>query len=389
MAAKRRRVLFVASTLQSSGPINVIYNIVKNLDEGQFEPLVLTLSPESSRHSSSYEHFKNLGIELYSLHLSRFSHMLMGKSAFQKMIEQLSLDVIHTHGIRADIAASQLVRDRQAPLRVSTIHNYPYQDYPLIYGKPLGLLMARRHIKALCALDAPIACSTSVFDMLIKHELTTSTIQNGVDTEKFFALNRPDKHKLRAALGLPTEKAIYISVGHLSKRKAPEVVVNAFLASKACESGCLLFLGDGELRSACEKLMGDQSKGDIRFLGIVNNVADYLRAGDCFISASIAEGLPNSVLEALACGLPVLLSDISAHREILDFDQGAGALFDVGRASSLKSLLDKAVDSSLQLDPLAPTSIVEKHLSARAMTRKYQMVYQHGLKGLEDKVAAS
>lgn len=389
MAAKRQRVLFVASTLQSSGPINVVYNIVKNLDKGQFEPLVLTLSPESSRHSSSYGHFKKLGIELYSLHLSRFGHMLRGKSAFQKMIKQLSLDVVHTHGIRADIAASQLARDGQTPLRVSTMHSYPYQDYPLTYGRPLGSIMATKHIKALRALDAPVACSKSISTMFKKHGITLSVVQNGVDTGKFFTLNCSDKHKLRIALGLPAEKTIYISVGHLSKLKSPATVIEAFLSSRTKGKGVLLFLGDGEFRSFCEGLVSEQHKDDIRFFGSVSNVADYLKAADFFISASRTEGLPNSVLEALACGLPVLLSDISAHREILDLDQGAGALFDVGRASSLKSLLDKAVDSSLQLDPLAPTLIIEKHLSARAMTRKYQMVYQYGLKGLEDEVAAS
>lgn len=388
MAARRQRVLFVASTLQSSGPINVVYNIVKNLDKGQFEPLVLTLSPESSRHSSSYEHFKGLGIKLYSLHLSRFGHMLSGKSAFREMVGQLAPDVIHTHGIRADVAVSQLERDGGAPIRVSTVHNYPYQDYPLTYGKPLGLWMATRHIKALHKFDTPVACSRAVSDKLKKHGLRLSTIQNGVDTEKFSALNQPDKHELRIALGLPTEKVVYVSVGHLSKRKDPEAIINAFSKSRARESGCLLFLGDGELRSSCEKLIGEQGKGDIRFLGSINNVADYLRAVDYFISASKAEGLPNSVLEALACGLPVLLSDISAHKEVLGFDQKAGVLFSVGNMCSLQGVLDRTVDAAVDINPSAAAGIIERHLSAKAMTRKYQMAYQYGPKGLEDNVVA-
>lgn len=388
MTVKKQRVLFVASTLQSSGPINIVYNIVKNLDRRQFEPFILTLSPESTSHSSSRERFEKLGTKLYSLSLSRFGHMLSGKSAFREMVRQLAPDVVHTHGIRADVAVSQLERDGEAPLRVSTVHNYPYQDYPLTYGKPLGLWMATMHIKALHKLDARVACSRAVSDMLKKHGLRLLTIQNGVDTEKFSALNQPDKHELRIALDLPIKKVVYISVGHLSKRKDPEAIINAFSKSRARESGCLLFLGDGELRSSCEKLMGEQGKGDIRFLGTVNNVADYLRAVDYFISASKAEGLPNSVLEALACGLPVLLSDISAHKEVLNFDPKAGALFSVGNVCSLQGVLDRTIDAAVDINPYAPAGIIERHLSAKAMTRKYQMVYQYGSEGLEDSVVA-
>ena len=92
------------------------------------------------------------------------------------------------------------------------------------------------------------------------------------------------------------------------------------------ETNTLCLLGDGPLLlSACRQLAGNQQ--NIFLPGLVHNVADYLRAADLFVSASHAEGMPNAVLEALAASLPVILSDIPAHREVLENCSEAGWLF--------------------------------------------------------------
>src|SRR5690625_7535896 len=84
-------------------------------------------------------------------------------------------------------------------------------------------------------------------------------------------------------------------------------------------------LGGGELQSACKALAGQTN--NILIKGAVQNVAQYLQASDYFVSCSKAEGLPMAVIEALACGLPCLLSDISPHAEIFKLSDSPGSLY--------------------------------------------------------------
>lgn len=75
----------------------------------------------------------------------------------------------------------------------------------------------------------------------------------------------------------------------------------------------MVVLGDRPLKSE----LTEQGCAHVNFLGDVNNVSDYLAASDYFISASLSESLPNTVLEVLAVGLPVILSDIDFYKEIV------------------------------------------------------------------------
>ncbi len=102
---------------------------------------------------------------------------------------------------------------------------------------------------------------------------------------------------------------------------------------------------------------------------------DYLGAVDVFVSASLTEGCPNAVMEAMACGLPVVLSDIPAHREILAFDQRAGQMFPANDVAALSEILSDMADTGCSEPSEAGLSIIENHLNARKMWLKYQELY--------------
>jgi glycosyltransferase involved in cell wall biosynthesis len=98
---------------------------------------------------------------------------------------------------------------------------------------------------------------------------------------------------------------------------------------------------------------------------------------DCFVSASRAEGLPNAVLEALACSLPVLLSDIPAHREILALSSAAGELFSIDRPESLNEAIQNFEITNNRRT--AARALAMEHFSAEAMSRSYQELYRQQL----------
>lgn len=349
--------------------MHILLNIVKFLDRDKFNPRILTMSEESG--DSLKPDFEKMNVEIISFRLSKGKIDSKSKMSYLKILEDKKIDIIHSHGIRADTLA--VISKTYIPT-VSTLHNYVYYDYPMRYGKLKGMLMAYMHTKIIKKVDYPISCSESISKEYSTRKINTSCIQNGVDQQVYFPVETNSKITLRKTLGLPINKTIIISVGHMSKFKDPQTIIQGFMSSEHAEKEghILVFLGDGPELDKCKVLARD--KDNILFLGRVNNVVDYLRCADYFVSASLAEGLPNATLEALACGIPPILSDIHPHKEILGLNPNGGFIFRVGNSGSLSAVFNN-LDGSKGFSNEA-LSIVENSLNAKNMSNQYQKLYK-------------
>ena len=369
MKNKKIRVLYILSTLRLSGPVNVLFNLIKYLDRNRFEPIILTLSPEPQ--NSKLSDFQKLGVDFISLNLSRLQGLTQAKSKLIHVVKELSPEVIHSHGIRPDLLSSKYL---QSYKQVTTIHNYPDFDYRLKYGNILGKYMAYKHINAFKKIDFPVAICKRLATYIGINDIQSKVIYNGVDFSYFNPSIANEKLSLRQKLNLPADKNIFISVGQLSARKDPITLIRGFLSSDAKNNGILLLLGDGELKQECQKLC--HRKNSIQFMNEVNNVYDYVKSADYFISASLSEGLGYAVLEALACGIPVCLSEIEAHQEILNYDNNAGSFFPVGDHQSLANVLNGFIRSdNYEQQSSAAVEIVSKYFNAELMAAQYQKLY--------------
>ncbi len=365
------RVLYIVSTLKKSGPINVLYNIVKYIDRSKVQVNIITLSPETN--NSLLMDFSKLGAKIYSLNYSRVKGVLLNYKGIDKLINEIDPDIIHSHGIRGDTICSRL-KDR---LTFTTLHNFPYDDYPMRYGNIFGRLMANKHLKIISKLDFPISVSNSISEKYKNKGLKTLTIQNGVDKKIFLKATPEKKLKLRKQLNIPLNKNIFVSVGHLSKIKDPLTIIKAFKSSNINQDSVIIFLGDGELFEDCKKMA--RSEKAIIFAGRVKNVEKYLQAADYFISASTSEGLPNAVLEALSSGLPVCLSDIPSHKEILGICNKAGKVFKSQEPRDLIQKIEMLIaEDYTQLSDFAH-QIVSHKLNAELMSMSYLQFYQEQL----------
>lgn len=364
------KILYLVSTLARTGPTNQLYNIVNNLDQEKFNPIIVTLSPEPS--NSMKEQFKKIGVPIETLNLSRLKGLYLNKRNIREVINYHNPEIIHTQGIRADEIAVKYLTDFKV---VSSIRNYPFEDYPKKFGKIIGSLMAYKHLRIIQKAYKPVVCSNTLKETFIERSrIDLSVIQNGVDTEKFYPINDSKKKILREQLGIPLDKNILISVGSLINRKSPEVVIKGFLNSNLSKNYVLLLGGSGPLLEKCKELV--RTNSNVILLDSIDNVNEYLQISDYFISASQSEGLPNTVLEALAVGLPVVLSDIKPHLEILDFDSNAGFLF---RKNDINKLIEELNNLLNERDyiskSLSAKNIISEHLSAESMSRKYQRLY--------------
>jgi glycosyltransferase involved in cell wall biosynthesis len=208
-------------------------------------------------------------------------------------------------------------------------------------------------------------------------------IPNGIDTDTFVPARPEERRALRARLGLP-EGRLYAYSGKLNRGKGLEFLVRVWKDWCRANPGCVLVLvGGGAMQFlSCERELRDYVAAHdlgvaVRFTGYVTHVQDYLRAADYFVFPSESEALPLALLEAMACGLPALASDIGGVRDIVE-DGRNGRLAPPNDAAAWTRLLDETVrrpeetralgeaGRATVLDKFGIRSVAEAHLRAFA-----------------------
>lgn len=364
------KVLYIVSHLRKCGPVIQLYNLIKYLDRSVFEPYIITLSIEEKKNSYLNE-FLKINVNVKSLALNRLFGFIYGPVKIKKLTKQIEPHIIHSQGIRADWLNAKFFKNY---ISYSTLQNYPYEDYMMTYGKLYGFLMAKFHIYTLKNITFPVAVSNSISKKLL-NKIKFHTILNGVDQEIYkYPDSFDEKKNIRSQLQLPLDLPIIIYSGHLTYRKDPLTVIRAFLSEKLYNKAVLVFCGRGNLERKCKELA--RGYDNIVFRGYVKNIKDYLNAADIYVSASLSEGMPNSVLEALACRVPVCLSDIPQHKEILNENPEAGLCFVMKDYKVLAECLITLISENANTDRKnAAYQIVNDKFNAKYMSLQYQEYY--------------
>ena len=145
-------------------------------------------------------------------------------------------------------------------------------------------------------------------------------IENGVDLTRFFPGPRPDG--LRQQLGLPANAVVVGAIGRLEHVKGYDLLIQAFSRVRPAESAgqprYLVIGGEGSEREALADLARSVGVADRVILpGWLDDPADLYRLFDVFAVSSRSEGLSLSLLEAMACGIPPVVTDVGANRLVL------------------------------------------------------------------------
>lgn len=358
------RVAYIVSTLARKGPTNQLFYILKYLDRTHFEALIITLSPEPKESLKS--EFEKLGVKIVSLNTGRIEGLLRNTFLLKRHLSDFSPHVIQTQGIRAD-RYNVIFSKRYRTL--TTIRNVPHVDYPMKFGRFKGKIMAKRHLAAYKRLNV-VSCSYSNNQILNALNIPSITIQNGVDIDRFIPPTATDKSKLKEKYGLSEFQHVFITVGSLLPLKNVATIIHAF--NKNHTQAALLIVGDGPER---ERLSTLAENKNIFFRGFTRDVVELLKCADFYISASMSEGLPNAVMEALASGLPAILSKIEPHRELVSGSILEDFLFDSCNIHELFQKIEKIQQIEVLLLSQQSRQIAEDRFSAKAMSEKYQRVY--------------
>ena len=156
----------------------------------------------------------------------------------------------------------------------------------------------------------------------------------------------PDEWKngrdIRRDIGINENDFVILSVGRLERNKNCGILIDA-----VCEIPDirLIFCGDGPDRALLQNKATQKGIANrVLFLGNRNDMLDIYHSVDCFVMASFREGLSRSIMEAMACGLPCIVSDIRGNRDLIDLE--GGFLFDPNDANELAKQIGKIRNSA-------------------------------------------
>jgi glycosyltransferase involved in cell wall biosynthesis len=176
--------------------------------------------------------------------------------------------------------------------------------------------------------------------------------------------------------GLRAGERMILYAGRLSPEKNLENLIPA-LGAAAAANGAIAFLcGDGTHQEEARTLVARLGLPDrVRLIGYVDDVWSWMKRADVFVSLSHYEGHPNTVLEAAACGAPLVLSDIPQHREILE--ASAAVLVDrFDRVAVAQAVTDCLRDPGAARTRAQAARRAVEPLSIGAMAGAYDGVYR-------------
>jgi glycosyltransferase involved in cell wall biosynthesis len=221
----------------------------------------------------------------------------------------------------------------------------PYGD--VAEARRLPLIGLRRRL--LCRADVFVTLTEAIRAELAGFGLGVIPcrhIPNGVDLGAFIPAGDDERRALRARLALPEDRVLCAFVGRLTPQKDPGILLDAWSLGRLSQAR-LVLVGDGPLRRDLEaRVAGGPLAGQVVFAGATADVSPYLRAADLLALPSRAEGMSNALLEAMACGLPVVATDVPGNREILEGERAAGMLVPAGDPVPLSEVLHALVMSS-------------------------------------------
>jgi glycosyltransferase involved in cell wall biosynthesis len=361
------KVCFLVSSLANEGPVNIMYSIIKYMDFSVFDVSVITLIPEKT--TSRIESFKKLSISIHQLAKQEFLNPLQLFFKLKEKVRAINPHMLHAHCPRSLYLMCFLPKRYK---RIYTIHIFPGLQQQILYGRLKGDLVILLNHYFTRRTDLPVGCAESISALYKQHKnRDIMSIPNG-SSWPVWSRNEAQKKQLREKYHLREHVRYFIFAGRFSKEKNPDILVQAFKKLNDPSTG-LIMLGDGPM---WEQLKSEESER-LLFPGFTTDVHDYLIASDYYISASDVEGLANTLLESMTVGLPLLLSDIPSHREVMSkMNRITGYIInqtDVDDVVDKIKLITRSVKRNEAEAEIKKVFL--EHYTAEKMSKQYQIAY--------------
>ena len=249
-------------------------------------------------------------------------------------IRNNSINIIHSHGKGASLIGRVLaivfnIKHIYTFHGIHLVfHNFLYKKLFTLYENLFGLIDSHKIFVSY----SEKSCALKKGFIINKNH---SVILNGVDLNKELIDQKKIKKKIRSKLHIKKDEIIVITVCRLVNQKN---IFEFLEIAKICKKLRFLIIGDGDLKDQImEKIKSDNIE-NVFLLGNKQDIKHYLISSDIFISTSIYEGLPFSVLEAMSFKLPVVLSKVTGNIDTIE-NEISGYFYNLGEIIQASTII--------------------------------------------------
>ncbi len=359
---------------------NGVVNLINHLPADRWRHAVVSLTDIDAAFAARV---RTPGVAMQALHKPPGQGWRQWP-ALARLFRQLRPAIVHTRNLAA-LEAQAPAWWAGVPGRIHGEHGRDAEDPHGTSRKHIWMRRAYRpFVQQTIALGQELARYADTAVGIPRERL--HTIYNGVDTGRFSPAGAGRTPIAECPFAGP-DLWLVGTVGRMQTVKAQPLLARAFVRALALQPALrsrlrLVLVGDGPLRAECEQLLAEGGAAGLAwFAGERADVPDVMRGLDCFVLPSLAEGISNTILEAMATGLPVLATAVGANGELVD-EGRSGRLVPAGDVEALASGL-----VALAADPAAAAAMgragrarVEQRFSLPAMVAAYDAVYQQVLR---------
>jgi glycosyltransferase involved in cell wall biosynthesis len=321
----------------AGGPVRVLHAITRLIVGGAQENTLFTAArldpdryrvdvlsgPQTGAEGSLIEEARAQGIQLTILPdlLRQVSplHDLRALAGLARFIRAGGYTIVHTHSSKAGILGRLAARQAGAPVVVHTVHGWSFHDHMPALTRQVYILLERWMARLSDAL------------VVVAQNDLRKGLQAGIGRPEQYHLIRSaiplkafnpklvDRTAMRKSLGLPLDAPVVGALGRFSEQKNPlDWVRVAGIIGRARPEARFLLVGDGPLRPQVQAALAQEGlAGRAVLTGLRRDAPQLLAAMDVFLLTSLWEGLPRTIPEAQAMGLPVVANQVDGANEAI------------------------------------------------------------------------
>ena len=373
MSAAPIRVLHVLLSLEPGGLENGVVNVINRLDPARFESSVCCLK----RAGEFARRIEDPRVVVHEMDWRGGNDPRLALR-LAALLRRTRPHVVHTRNAEPFFYGFPAAKLARVPALVHSEHGRAFDDRPSRFAVQRWM---SRHTDAIFAVSGQLKAD------LVRHvglpDAAIEVLHNGVDLSRFDATGRasadaPERSRaaLRRSWGVPDGTLVVGSVGRLAAVKNYSLLVRA-----AASSGLdvhLVFAGEGPERASLTALADSLGiAARMHLLGHCNDVDRVLGALDVFVLPSFSEGMSNTLLEAMAAGVPPIASAVGGNGEIVR-DGVDGRLFASDDEAGLAACLVALCRDDAQRSRLAAAARERVHATfdIRRMIERYEQLYE-------------
>jgi glycosyltransferase involved in cell wall biosynthesis len=355
------------------GNATSVNDLIVRLDKNRFNPIFIFLTGSKFPEN----HFQQAGYKVIYLsngnHVATFSPFAIFKLA--KALKENRIDILHCHCHKTTVIGTSAAMLAGIPVVFTFVRGL---------NRTRTLLRRFTNFFLFEKVNKILPVSQSVKDDVLKSNWSVEAdklfvLENSIDYERF-ANADITKLKAKQLLGFSENDFLFGTVGRLVPTKGLPYLLDAFAKVKnTIPNAHLVLIGDGYARTELENYAAKTGcASSVHFLGRKDNIEKLLKGFDVFVLASIAEGMPRAVLEAMAAGVPCIATKVGGLLEIIE-SSDTGILvpprnFD-SLAEAMKTLANMSAEGLEKIVKNAQNRVREIY-SHEVVAEKLQNLYE-------------